>query len=281
MAKRNSNFSMDKLNRMIREGRGQGTGKNYIPWLTIQDFPSKGRASRLVGWKTDRIHHFLTDTETRYFYLLEWNDSVVDIREHYPLLDFQEIVKEKEDLYIDLFKDKESGVLYVLSTSFLITLKDEKGDTFYAARSIKADYELERKLVLERLEIERRYWRSKNIDWGIVTQKDISVIKAKNIAWIHSSLLSSAERGLTIDEMNYYCIRFIERIHGNSKSIRVFTADFDKEFNLDVGTGLFIFKHLIASKKIQIDMLKKINISESIEDISITNKIGFKEVRVI
>ena len=96
MAKHNLQWDENKLKRFLREGRGQGEGQDYKPWVTVQDFPSKGRCSRVLGWKTNRIHHLFTDSETRYFYLLEWEDAVVDIREHYPLLDLEEVIKEKE-----------------------------------------------------------------------------------------------------------------------------------------------------------------------------------------
>jgi len=122
MAKRKIDWDEDKLKKWIQEGRGQGEGKDYKPWLTVQDFPSKGRVSRVFGWKTKRIHHFFTDSETRYFYLLEWEDDVLDIREHYPLFHCEEVIQNKAGLNFDLFKDKDTGTPYILSTSFLITL---------------------------------------------------------------------------------------------------------------------------------------------------------------
>jgi hypothetical protein len=50
-------WTQDKFERYIKEGRGQGSGSNYQPWIKIQDFPSKGRVSRPPGWKTNREHH--------------------------------------------------------------------------------------------------------------------------------------------------------------------------------------------------------------------------------
>lgn len=38
------------------EGRGNGIGKDYIPWIKIQDVASKGRATRIKGIKTNRQH---------------------------------------------------------------------------------------------------------------------------------------------------------------------------------------------------------------------------------
>lgn len=55
---------------MIKEGRGQGRGKDYLPWLRIQDIPSEGRATRSVGWTTGRRHELLSDLERDCFYLL-------------------------------------------------------------------------------------------------------------------------------------------------------------------------------------------------------------------
>ncbi len=47
--KRLSNYE-----KRIKEGRGQGSGERYKPWITIQDVPSTGRATRLIGTKTYR-----------------------------------------------------------------------------------------------------------------------------------------------------------------------------------------------------------------------------------
>jgi hypothetical protein len=269
MAKRNISWDENKLNKWIQEGRGQGEGKDYKPWLTVQDFPSKGRVTRIFGWKTKRTHHFFTDTETRYFYLLEWEDNVLDIREHYPLFNCEEVIENKDGLNFDLFKDKGTGTPYILSTSFLITLKKPNGKIVYLARSLKADYELERKSALERLEIERRYWQSQNIDWGIVTQKEIPVVKAKNIEWVHSSLYPTDERGFTVEEVDYYCNAFIEKLAGSNTSIRDFVTQFDRLFNLDTGSGVYIFKRLIALKRIMVDMNKKIDLNDSTQNIQI------------
>lgn len=46
MARGRQDWTQDKFERYIKEGRGQGSGKHYQPWIRIQDFPSKGRVSR-------------------------------------------------------------------------------------------------------------------------------------------------------------------------------------------------------------------------------------------
>ncbi|MBZ9536523.1 heteromeric transposase endonuclease subunit TnsA [Cytobacillus oceanisediminis] len=279
MSKRNHSWNENKYNRFVNEGRGQGVGKEYKPWLTIQDFPSMGRVSRILGWKSGRIHHLFSDLQARYFYMLEWEDTVTDIREHFPLLDLEDTVQQKKDLDFKLFTDKESGYAYTLSTNFLITIKKANGDNLYLARSIKMASELEKKKTLERLEIERRYWTGKGIDWGIVTQKEISTVFTKNIEWVHSCLYSYVERGFTQDELIYLSNSLIERLIDTKQSIRKVTADFDKEFNYDSGTGLFVFKFLIASKQIGIDMTKQIDLNLSNSTIEVKPRITHEEAR--
>ena len=56
-------FDEDKIARFQKEGRGQGRGTSYKPWLTIQDVASHGRSHRIAGIKTGRVHHFLSGIE--------------------------------------------------------------------------------------------------------------------------------------------------------------------------------------------------------------------------
>ena len=281
MSKHRTDWNEDKYNRFIKDGKGQGVGKNYNPWICTQTFPSAGRVSRVLGWKTGRIHHLLSDLQTRYFYMLEWEDNVTDIREHFPLINPQDTIKEKEDLRFDLFTDKDSGTPYVISTNFLITIKDSNGSNTYLARTVKKDLELEKKNTLERLEIERRYWEAKGIDWGIVTQKEISNTFARNIEWVHPSLYSYQERGFKQEEIVYMGSVLLERLIDNSFPIRKVAVDFDKEFNYESGTGLFVFKFLVASKQIDIDMMNPIDINAANPNVHIKQQNRKEEVKVI
>lgn len=237
VSKRDNSWSMAKYQRFLKENRGVGELAGYKAWLTVQDFPTKGRASRVKSQKTNRIHHFFSDMQTRCFYMFEWNDDVSDIREHYPLLDLQEVVKDNKDLKQDFFGKQEPP--HILTTTFLLTLKNHK----YAAREVKLSSDLEKKSVLERLEIERRYWAAKNVDFAVITQKEIPTVMVKNIEWIHQSIDTFEERGLTKELLQSYCRVLIDKFRSYNHSIRKITTDFDKENNIETGTGLYIFKY--------------------------------------
>lgn len=45
MAKRKREITDAKINRFIRDGRGQGTGADYLPWLRVQEVLSTGRST--------------------------------------------------------------------------------------------------------------------------------------------------------------------------------------------------------------------------------------------
>ena len=263
MAKRNTSWDTNKLSRWIKEGRGQGEGKEYKPWLTIQDYPSMGRATRIFGWTTQRIHHFFSDSQLKYFYLLDWEEKVVDIREHYPLLDLETVLEDTADLKLDKFIDKKTKEPYILTTTFLITLLNPDGQKSFAARSIKYASELSKKTTIEKLEIERRYWTAKGINWGIVTNKDINDVRAKNIEWIHSAMTSDGCNRLSIDEFNDLLDGLLYRLIDNQQNIRKIISEFEKDYSLDAGVGLLLFKHLIAGKRIAFNMDKPINLNES------------------
>jgi hypothetical protein len=83
MARTRAKFNAATIKKWIAEGRGQGDGREYRPWLTVQNVPSIGYVHRILGWITKRRHEFLSNLEANYFSLLDWSRSVTDAREQY------------------------------------------------------------------------------------------------------------------------------------------------------------------------------------------------------
>ncbi|MEK4950812.1 TnsA endonuclease N-terminal domain-containing protein [Bacillus sp. FSL W8-1127] len=145
-----------KEEQWIREGRGSGRGANYKPWLTIQDVPSSGRVSRIKGNKINRQHEMFSDLERNYFYISEFSDLVVDIREQFPLLPKSETIVIANELGIKHPTNPKTNEPVVMTTDFLLTI--EKDNRFIdVARTIKMKDELLKERVIEKFEIERVY----------------------------------------------------------------------------------------------------------------------------
>lgn len=239
---------------MEKEGRGQGKGESYKPWINIQDVPSIGVSTRGKGWKTNRIHQFLSKIERDYFYLLEWNDSVLDVREQFPLIrdDTWIIANEKG---IKHPTDPKSQIPIVMTTDFFITIKDSNG-TKYVARTVKPSKELENGRIIEKFEIERAYWESRGIDWGIITEKEIPKDMVENVEWLHTSFFEIED--LPSSTLHTYSQQLKSFIKKYNTSIIEMVTKFDQTFQLESGMGLEILKHLIARKEVPVDITKKI-----------------------
>ncbi|MCN4143638.1 MAG: hypothetical protein LC437_00730 [Thiohalomonas sp.] len=76
---------ISNIAKRFKEGRGQGIGAAYKPFLEVRDLPSKGRTHRLPSIIHGRVLHLLSDLELATFYLFDWSTFMLDIREHFPL----------------------------------------------------------------------------------------------------------------------------------------------------------------------------------------------------
>ena len=253
MAKRRNSWTEDKISRYYKEGRGSGELVNYKPWITVQNVPSSGRSHRVKGWKTSRIHHLLSDLERNYFYLLEWADGVLDIREQYPL--DREITHQiAENKQINHPIDNTTQTPIVLTTDFLITFRN-KQNIFYIARTVKPSINLQDTRVIEKFELERAYWMDQQVDWGIVTEKDLPVRPIDNIGWLHSTYEYP-------DSTDYERIpELYTNLQQSKDSIGNTLRSFDENYHLESGSALSLFKHLLARKYIVFDLEKKFSLS--------------------
>jgi len=248
MAKHRRIWNEKTYRNHLREGRGQGAGSLYKPWIMVQDFASKGMVSRAYGEKTGRVHHLLSNHETHFFYLLDWSDSVIDIREQYPLLDLREAVEIAERSGIRYPYDSASGFPYVLTSDFFIETTNG-----IRIRTIKSEADLQNMRVREKLEIERRYWQNRKTDWKIVTENEINRQKARNIEWLSQAkdldclCIPSHMQASVLDY-------FLERYCSDQQSLCGVFAEVERRFALLPGTGLNIFKHLAYWKKVEIDI---------------------------
>jgi hypothetical protein len=268
--------TMKKLKRLLEDGYGQGEGNNYKPFIDVIRVPSKGRVSRIKGWK-GRVHHFLSDSETRYFYLLEYGyfekGGILDIREHYPLIEgMDEVMQTLDKQLIKRLFNQKNGEPFVLTTSFLVTSVNDNGEVSEFARSIKDYRQLENDQVVERFEIMNRYWKHRGIDYGIITNREIPLVPVKNIEFIHSSY-HLGEYGLKEEDQMIYRDYLLKLIADSQDStVKEVVNQFDDQLNTENGTGLLIYKHLLARKIVKIDMNKPIDLEQLCSEITIVDR---------
>lgn len=254
MAKHRCTWDAKQYHKRIAEGRGQGILGDYKSWLTIHDLASRGVVSRTLGRTTGRIHHTLSGLETAFLYILDASDQVLDIREQYPLLPVTETVLIAERTGIRHPRDSVSRYPYVLTTDFLITTKDG-----LAARSIKPSSELENLRVREKLELERRYWKERGVEWRIVTEREIDFQKARNLEWVYRSWYYYDMLPLEADS-NQVEIFFLNMYNETQMPVIEIARRTEERFTLRAGLGLTTFQHLILENRIKLNMSQPIDL---------------------
>lgn len=263
MAKRKREITEAKIDRFIKEGRGQGTGKDYIPWLRVQDVPSEGRATRGVGWTTGRRHELLSDIERDYCYLLDYSDDVSDIREQFPLLPLEETKLIAERIGVKHPADPKTGVAIVMTTDFLVTYKEKQ-----YARTVKPFSELENERTIAKFEIERVYWAERHVDWGIITDHDLPDILIRNIEWVHKEYDNE-----DVAELGIFVIQNLQKILSerlsSGENIARGCSTCDEQLGLEIGTSLALFRHFIARKMWSVNMNERIIPSHPAKDFMI------------
>lgn len=263
MAKRKNQWTEKKIAQYTKDGRGQGRGKYYKPWLRIQDVPSEGLVTRSLGWKTGRIHHFMSNLEMSYFYFLEWTDEVIDVREQFPL-DREKTYEIAQDLGIKHPTDPKTGVPVVMTTDFLITLRHGKEEKF-VARTIKPSEKLDDKRTIEKLQIEKEYWGNKGISWAIVTEKQLPKTMINNIKWLHASYYIDEEWQKSTHDI---VCKKLKVMLGDNPDVHIMDllTQIDLTYNLKEGTSLQFLMYLIAHKEVFINLNKQFQVHLFVSD---------------
>ncbi len=276
MAKRRYEIDEAKIARFQKEGRGTGIGKDYKPWLTVQDVSSLGRSSRIHSFKTGREHHFLSDLETNLFHLLNWFDSVVDIREQFPL-DREVTRMLSQQMGVVHPRDTTTQTDIVMTTDFVVDVMTAEKKRFTKALSVKPEEDLNDIRTLEKQELERRYWHRKKIDWGIVTKRDLPVTRIVNLRWLHEQY--SLDR-LKVPHADYWpdrCERFLgELSRAQGGLIQDFTKYLEVHCEFAPGDAMTVLRHLAATKKISFDLDKSFSTHDSIRTLILT---GYSSAR--
>ncbi|MBL0385550.1 TnsA endonuclease N-terminal domain-containing protein [Tumebacillus sp. ITR2] len=261
MSKRDRTWTEEKIAKYIKAGRGLGEGRHYKPWLTVQDVPANSRAHRIPGNKIGRTHHLMSDIERDYFYILDWLDEVIDIREQFPL-ERELTTKIAEQKNIKHSVDVKTRTPLVMTTDFLITLRRDN-KVFHIARTIKPAEKLNDPRVIEKFEIEREYWATKNVSWAIATERGMPTVLCGNLEAIRSYLHVDEETQEVAGEF----LRYLSKSKASTLSEAF--REFEQMHFLESGAALLCFKHLLIAKTISINLSERINLHMKLEEIQI------------
>lgn len=256
MAARRKLETFTDYERALKNGYGKGVGSHYKPWIRVQDVPSHGNSAKIQGMKTERAHHLLSEQEACFFYLIEYCDSIVDIREQFPFFPLDFSVKIAQYLDIKHPKHPISKTYNVVTIDFMLT-RTNGIKTWHEAVSVKplCDFTEPRKKkrIAEKLDIERVWCELLDIPYHIFSMTPENKIESDNIQWLTSSIRRHELFG--DDDLFYHATK---RLSEGTYLLPKLYLDFEVNLHLNSNESMNLFKELVVNKWIYIDITKPI-----------------------
>ena len=222
----------------------------YQPFTKVHEISSFGRSHRVFGHKSGRTHHLLSDLELSVFLLFEWNRNVVSINEQFAL-NLAETLALAEEAIIK--HPNIRGEDKVITSDFYITLNAKnKSMTSQMALQVKYAKDLDDPRTLEKIELERRFWKAKDVPFYIITENDIPKTVSINIKWLYPSKNIHSSKVLW-DELEYYSKQLSQHSH---LKLLEFCKKCDTADNLDIGTSIGLIKEFLAHDYMSFNIMK-------------------------
>lgn len=267
MPRRQRRMTDADIPKLLAEGRGQGVGADYTPFVKVQDFSSYGQANRDLGLTTGRQHDYFSKLEYHYHLILD-HSGLLDIQEQFPLLPLEKTISIANQCGINHPVDFKTKRPVVMTTDFRICVPLPVGKKVLF-RTVKPAAKLLEPRVIAKFEIERRFYESLDQDWGIVTEREINPVLVENLVWAYKFKPFSSLDPLS-EEMVYRISGLLtENILQNEVSLSCVALECDDLLGLKSGTSLSVARHLIASQQWKLDMMKLIDPRERLNLIGV------------
>ncbi|CAI8986187.1 TnsA endonuclease [Pseudomonas sp. IT-P100] len=255
-------ITQEKIDKRIAAGDGQGVREEYIPWIKVRAFASRGTSHIVPGVKIHRAHHLLSNAEYHYHVILEHDRSIIDIREQFPLLSAAETHAIASSLNVRPPVYPGTSVPLVLTTDFLITQVDSAGKERLVARSMKYAKEIEeaskteQDRLLEKLEIERLFWARRNIEWKLVLYERLSQVRIRNLLILRSYALISP---VIMTEKNIHRMaEVISTARTDEIPLKTLLIKIAKSLYMEYMAVKCLFFHMLWVGRLRIDLNSKI-----------------------
>ena len=234
-----------EIDKRFASGRGTGRKSEYQPWIHIQEISSDGTSYRALSHRTGRVVHLLSKLEFLAFSLFDWDESIHDIREQYPL-DLETTLEVAEKAGI---KHPQKGDKYHVFTTDLLLDYDEL-ESKQIAVQVKYINDLMDKDVIAKLEIERRSCLAKGMQWKLITNLDIPHVQQVNIDWILGG--KDLHIGESIQTQVFDLWKEIKQFP--DVKLAKACVDYDKRHGLRIGEALKLARNAFSYRLLAFDL---------------------------
>lgn len=157
----------------LDQHRGEGHGKDYKPWIRVNEFNSLGTTSNPVDWKNGRTMQLLSQGEMYAYYINRWDESVIDIREQFPL-DLEDTLRIADSEHLKHPKNRESR----MTSDLLLDYADGSQKVLSIKRNRSA---LDDDRTAVKLWIEQEYWKGKGVPFEVLFANEMNLTMVTNI----------------------------------------------------------------------------------------------------
>lgn len=251
-----------KIAEMVKSGCGRGVGAEYVPWIHVRDFSSRGTSRRAPSQKTGRKHQLLSDVEFDLFLLLEWSREFSDVREQYPLdRDLTQDVARTLGIKHPCYPN--THVPAVMTVDFLCT-RATTGEDEFVAFNAKRKEEAEDEDSLVKLEIQRASLELLGIPHHLVYHNDLPAQKVRNVEKIRDSMVKEGEVEPRPGYWASMSIWMSQMFSGAKSDLTLveFCSQFDSANGAHPGTGLRAAR-LLMLERILVPDLSLPNLEEA------------------
>lgn len=184
-----------------KEGRGCGRHESYRPWLRTQDSSSKAVKTRAYSVRFGRFFHFLSHGEYLTFLQYEWNPRTLEIYEQYPLdPSITQAIAEEFGFRHPRVKQED----IVMTTDFLVTLQRPNDHREKYAIQIKHSQADLSDRALEKIAIEKEYWRRKGVEFVLSLSSEFNFVFCRNL----QTLFPFRSRKISVEQLKRSAVEF-------------------------------------------------------------------------
>ena len=247
---KNRRPSVALVQRWIKDSLGQGEGVGYKPFMRVRDVPSHGLSSMVRSPVTGRTHHYLSKHEFAVHLLAEYAPRILDIREQYALLPWDETQSIAAQLGIKHPIIPGTQTPAVLTTDLLLSLKEPDGIRLVAV-CVKLTNDLKPR-TLEKLLLERLYWNRRGIQWFLATEKNLPLVRAQNLAFFENACRNTDVERCGVPPHDF-ATQFEDHWASDRSYIQILRSTCDV-FGLDVTLGHKIVGAAVWKRQSRIDI---------------------------
>ncbi len=161
----------------IKRGYGQGTGKDYKPFITVQEAGSIGTCSIIPDYKNGRSIHCLSQGEAIAWRLLRWDDDNLEIYEQFPLWNEEFSNEETVAIAREFGLKHPKDNAHIMTTDFIVV----KNDGTRHAYSVKTDWDDISAGEIRTLFIEKVYWGRHGVPFTLLFKNEMNETLASNL----------------------------------------------------------------------------------------------------